>query len=181
MPATRSRSPRRRSRYPEDVPPPSRARGYDSRSGHSRRDDDARDRRRDDDRVDRYSERTTDRRGRNNDRSGPSHEGRSPRPRYNDHRDGPSGRSHSPRPSSRHSKPRSRSKSVDRTQPNFNPSGLLAAETNTVARSDGTSTFLKYNEPPEARRPSQGWRLYVFKGKEQVGVCRKTRFGILVF
>lgn len=28
---------------------------------------------------------------------------------------------------------------------------------------------LKYNEPPEARKPTKSWRLYVFKGKEQVG------------
>jgi len=27
---------------------------------------------------------------------------------------------------------------------------------------------LKYNEPPEARKPILGWRLYVFKGTEQV-------------
>ncbi|KAF9507702.1 hypothetical protein BS47DRAFT_1373830 [Hydnum rufescens UP504] len=45
---------------------------------------------------------------------------------------------------------------------------LLAAATNTVKKSDGTTTILKYNEPPEARKPSQGWRLYVFKGKEQL-------------
>jgi hypothetical protein len=46
---------------------------------------------------------------------------------------------------------------------------LLAAATNTVKNSDGTSTLLKYNEPPEARKPLVGWRLYVFKGDEQVG------------
>lgn len=28
---------------------------------------------------------------------------------------------------------------------------------------------LKYNEPPEARKPVKSWRMYVFKGKEQVG------------
>jgi len=28
---------------------------------------------------------------------------------------------------------------------------------------------LKYAEPPEARKPVRNWRLYVFKGKEQVG------------
>jgi smad nuclear-interacting protein 1 len=70
------------------------------------------------------------------------------------------------------SKSRSGSPSEDKAKPNFKASGLLAAETNTIARADGTSTFLKYNEPPEARRPSQGWRLYVFKGKEQVGKIR---------
>lgn len=47
--------------------------------------------------------------------------------------------------------------------------GLLAAATNTIKHTDGTSTVLKYNEPPEARKPTDGWRLYVFKGKEQVG------------
>jgi len=45
---------------------------------------------------------------------------------------------------------------------------LLAAETNTVKAVDGSSTVLKYNEPPEARKPHQNWRLYVFKGSEQV-------------
>jgi smad nuclear-interacting protein 1 len=28
---------------------------------------------------------------------------------------------------------------------------------------------LKYNEPPEARKPLKNWRLYVFKGEEQLG------------
>lgn len=30
---------------------------------------------------------------------------------------------------------------------------------------------LKYHEPPEARKPTKNWRLYVFKGDEQVGEC----------
>lgn len=54
-------------------------------------------------------------------------------------------------------------------KPNFGSSGLLAAATNTVKNVDGSSTLLKYNEPPEARKPVVGWRLYVFKGSEQVG------------
>ncbi|KAF7980479.1 hypothetical protein HWV62_37962 [Athelia sp. TMB] len=45
---------------------------------------------------------------------------------------------------------------------------LLAAATNTVQAADGTKTVLKYNEPPEARKPILSWRLYVFKGSEQV-------------
>lgn len=49
-------------------------------------------------------------------------------------------------------------------EPNFAPSGALAAETNTFQ-----GVVLKYNEPPEARKPVRSWRLYVFKGKEQVG------------
>ncbi|KAH9985071.1 SMAD/FHA domain-containing protein [Russula compacta] len=55
----------------------------------------------------------------------------------------------------------------DKAKPNFAPSGLLAAATNTVKNADGTSTLLKYNEPPEARKPLVGWRLYVFKDGKQ--------------
>lgn len=57
---------------------------------------------------------------------------------------------------------------------------MLAAATNSIKHADGTSTVLKYNEPPEARKPTGGWRLYVFKGKEQVGklICRVSA-GIL--
>ena len=53
----------------------------------------------------------------------------------------------------------------EKEKPNYAPSGLLAAETNTVAN---TSIVLKYNEPPESRLPpaSQPWRLYVFKSKD---------------
>ncbi|MCJ1250075.1 hypothetical protein MMC30_007301 [Trapelia coarctata] len=54
---------------------------------------------------------------------------------------------------------------IEKQKPNFAPSGALAAETNTVA---GTTIVLKYNEPPESRKPpaSQPWRLFVFKGSE---------------
>ena len=54
---------------------------------------------------------------------------------------------------------------AEKQKPNFAPSGKLAAETNTAA---GTTIVLKYNEPPESRKPppSQPWRLYVFKGSE---------------
>lgn len=64
-------------------------------------------------------------------------------------------------------------------KPNFANSGLLAAESNTVrvtseqasnaGTPDVTGVVLKYHEPPEARKPTKNWRLYVFKGKEQVG------------
>jgi smad nuclear-interacting protein 1 len=49
-------------------------------------------------------------------------------------------------------------------KPNFATSGLLAKESNMVK-----GVALKYHEPPEARKPSKNWRLYVFKGDEQVG------------
>ena len=50
---------------------------------------------------------------------------------------------------------------VEKQAPNFAPTGALAAETNTVG-----AIVLKYNEPPEARKPPvrDAWRLYVFKG-----------------
>lgn len=54
----------------------------------------------------------------------------------------------------------------DLAKPNFGSSGLLARETNMVK-----GVQIKYNEPPEARKPLKNWRLYVFKGKEQVGKC----------
>lgn len=56
---------------------------------------------------------------------------------------------------------------MEKQKPNFNSTGLLAKEANTVA---GTTTVLKYHEPPEARKPpsSQQWRFFVFKGKDTI-------------
>jgi smad nuclear-interacting protein 1 len=58
----------------------------------------------------------------------------------------------------------------EKQQPNFAPSGLLAAASNSVAQADGTSIVLKYHEPAEARKPSAKdiWKLFVFKGAEIV-------------
>jgi len=47
---------------------------------------------------------------------------------------------------------------------NYEPSGKLAAESNTFK-----GIVLKYSEPPEARKPTQKWRIYVFKGSQQLG------------
>ena len=60
-----------------------------------------------------------------------------------------------------------KSPSPEKQKPNYAPSGLLAAETNTVT-AGSTSIVLKYHEPPEARLPppSQPWRLYVFKSSD---------------
>ena len=148
-------------------------RGYDSRSRDKGWDRDNKRPRRDDDRVPDRDYRERDReRERERDRD-----------RYDRRiKDKEYGSSRSQRrsasPPSRTSRPRdmhSRSGSieerspVDKAKPNMAPSGLLAAETNTVKAVDGTSTVLKYNEPPEARKPVLGWRLYVFKDAEQVG------------
>ncbi|CAD0052864.1 unnamed protein product [Aureobasidium pullulans] len=56
---------------------------------------------------------------------------------------------------------------VEKQKPNFNATGLLAKEANTVA---GTNTVLKYHEPAEARKPSskEQWRMFVFKGKDMI-------------
>ena len=53
----------------------------------------------------------------------------------------------------------------EKQKPNYKPTGLLAKEANTVA---GTTSVLKYHEPPEARQPSakDQWRIYVFKKKD---------------
>lgn len=58
-------------------------------------------------------------------------------------------------------------KPIVKEKPNFGNSGLLAKESNIVA---GTKIVLKYNEPPEARKPpaSQAWRMYIFKGDDLV-------------
>jgi hypothetical protein len=77
------------------------------------------------------------------------------------------GRSASPRRPRPHS--RSRPHSRDKGRPNLSASGLLSAANNTVKNSDRASTFLKYHEPPEARKPFVERRLYVSKGDEQVG------------
>lgn len=49
-------------------------------------------------------------------------------------------------------------------EPDFGLSGVLAAETNTV-----NGVVLLHSEPPEARKPSKRWRLYVFKKGEPFG------------
>ncbi|KAJ5135158.1 uncharacterized protein N7515_004436 [Penicillium bovifimosum] len=55
----------------------------------------------------------------------------------------------------------------EKQKPNFNPSGRLAAESNTV-QVQGGAIVLKYHEPPEARKPppKEAWRMYVFKGED---------------
>lgn len=166
-----SHSPRR-SHYSER--PDSRSRGsrrdYDEpprREGrYSERDSDRR-------RDDRYRDEPRSSRGRDDrdhDRGSSSRRGRDRGDRYERGRDAPSRRSASPQRRSRSKSAKSRSRSPeDKAKPNFKPSGLLAAATKTVEHKDGTKTVLKYHEPPEARKPLVGWRLYVFKGQEQTG------------
>ncbi|KAI8606605.1 SMAD/FHA domain-containing protein [Dissophora ornata] len=65
----------------------------------------------------------------------------------------------------------------DKEKPNFGLSGALAAETNTTAN----GTVLKYNEPPEARKPKQRWRLYVFKGDKEIDLLHIHRQSAFLF
>ncbi|GLB38550.1 putative SMAD FHA domain-containing protein [Lyophyllum shimeji] len=136
----------------EEVSRGSRRESYREYSEKERERERARDRERYDSGRDRYRDRESD----YSTRAGPSsRRSASPRRRSSRPESERGSASQSPRP-------------VDKAKPNFKPSGLLAAETNTVKTADGTTTVLKYNEPPEARKPTVGWRLYVFKGSEQV-------------
>ena len=185
-----SRSPQRRIRRDDDELRESSVHGYDSRRKRVNEGDrdynissrdkgwdrDSKRPRRDEDRVPERDHR--DYRERDRERERERDRDRYDR-RNNDNEYGSSRRQRrSASPPSRTSRPRdmrSRSGSIeerspeDKAKPNMAPSGLLAAETNTVKAVDGTSTVLKYNEPPEARKPVLGWRLYVFKDAEQVG------------
>ncbi|CAL1713256.1 unnamed protein product [Somion occarium] len=168
-----------------------RANDRDDRRRDDRKDDYPPDRRRSDrDRED-YRRRDDDRRE-GSSRSQRDREGGNltidDERKYRDSRGGSSRRSASPR--ARPSRPRSPSKSgsrspsvqeEDKAKPNFKPSGLLAAETKMVKHHDGTSTVLKYHEPPEARKPTTGWRLYVFKGAEQVDLLHIHRQSAYLF
>eukprot|EP01116_Phalansterium_solitarium_P024931 TRINITY_DN9292_c0_g1_i1.p1 TRINITY_DN9292_c0_g1~~TRINITY_DN9292_c0_g1_i1.p1 ORF type:complete len:348 (+),score=-4.18 TRINITY_DN9292_c0_g1_i1:34-1077(+) len=53
---------------------------------------------------------------------------------------------------------------VAKEKPNFELSGKLSEDQRKLA--DGT--ILKYQEPAEARMPTRRWRLYIFKGDENI-------------
>merc|ERR1711972_1262330 len=67
--------------------------------------------------------------------------------------------------SSEASQSRSRSASNDKEGVNLGLSGALTEDANTVA-----GVVVKYSEPPEARKPKTKWRLYVFKGNEELPI-----------
>lgn len=170
MPRNSASPPRRSSRYDDRR---SSGRDYPSRKDDRDGDRDYRDRRahrHDSDRG--YSRRAPqdDHRRMGYDEREREKERRRDRDRYDTHAESSRRERRSASPSRRSGSPSaSVDEAKDKSKPNFKPSGLLAAETNTVKASDGTATVLKYNEPPEARKPIIGWRLYVFKGKEELG------------
>lgn len=52
-------------------------------------------------------------------------------------------------------------KPVEKEKPNFEPSGKLTEDANTV-----NGVVIKYTEPLESRKPKRRWRLYPFKGEK---------------
>ncbi|TCD70527.1 hypothetical protein EIP91_002873 [Steccherinum ochraceum] len=150
---------RRSSRYDEDRP------RHDDRRRERRDDGDERNRS-----SRRGSERDSYRRDSGRDRNSERDRDAGREPQWGARAGGSSRRSASPRRPSRagsRSKSRSKSPEEDKAKPNFGASGLLAAETKTVKDASGNKTVLKYHEPPEARKPVVGWRLYVFKDNQE--------------
>ncbi|ELU45817.1 smad nuclear interacting protein 1 [Rhizoctonia solani AG-1 IA] len=170
----RNSPPRRSRRSPDSDRNRDRDRERDKERNRDHREDkysrDSRPRSSRDDRRDDYGRERDRDRGRDRDRRG--------RDNRRDDDDGRDSRRGERQPDSRPPRADSRSPAPpeeDKAKPNFGNSGLLAAVTNTVKHGDGTSTLLKYNEPPEARKPVENWRLYVFKGKEQVDLLHLHR------
>ena len=58
----------------------------------------------------------------------------------------------------------------DKDKPDFKLSGKLTEDTNTFK-----GVVIKYNEPPEARKPKRRWRLYPFKGEESLPILHIHR------
>ncbi|XP_033740142.1 smad nuclear interacting protein 1-like [Pecten maximus] len=58
----------------------------------------------------------------------------------------------------------------NKDQPDFKLSGKLTEDTNTYR-----GVVIKYNQPPEARKPKKRWRLYPFKGDEALPVLHIHR------
>jgi smad nuclear-interacting protein 1 len=175
MPRSRSRSPPRHSHRDRDRP----KRDYEDSYRKRRRS-------RSEDRYDSRSFRREDRRPRGpEERDQKRHRSRSRSPKLSRRATGSEDRTGVQerkvvRGSKSKSKSRSASPEPDKAKPNFKPSGLLAAATNTVKHEGGKSTVLKYNEPPEARKPTQTWRLYAFKGAEETGKADYSVYAVFL-
>ncbi|KAK3577833.1 hypothetical protein CHS0354_000229 [Potamilus streckersoni] len=64
----------------------------------------------------------------------------------------------------------SQTENKPKEKPNFQLSGKLTEDTNTYR-----GVVIKYNEPPEARKPKKRWRLYPFKNDEALQVLHIHR------
>lgn len=63
-----------------------------------------------------------------------------------------------------------------KAEPNFELSGKLTEDTNTYK-----GVVIKYNEPPEARKPKKRWRLYPFKNDEALKPFHMHRQSAFLF
>lgn len=61
-------------------------------------------------------------------------------------------------------------KPQEKQKPNFQTSGKLTEDANTV-----NGVVIKYTEPPDARKPNRMWRLYPFKGEKELPVIHLHR------
>uniref|UniRef100_T1JKM7 FHA domain-containing protein n=1 Tax=Strigamia maritima TaxID=126957 RepID=T1JKM7_STRMM len=86
-----------------------------------------------------------------------------PRPRHTGNRNRPENQRHEwGRPQVK-TEPTSPQPEVKKEGPNFKLSGKLAEDTNIY-----NGVVVKYNEPAEARKPKRRWRLYAFKGDNEL-------------
>lgn len=67
-------------------------------------------------------------------------------------------------------------KEIVKQKPNFGLSGALAAESK-----QQNGTVLKYHEPPEAALSKFKWRLYVYKGKEEIDMFQISQQSAYLF
>jgi len=65
---------------------------------------------------------------------------------------------------------------VQKEQPNFGLSGALLKDSNMYR-----GVVIKYNEPIEARKPKRRWRLYVFKGEQELPMYQIHRQSAYLF
>ncbi|CAD6244262.1 GSCOCG00013313001-RA-CDS [Cotesia congregata] len=112
----------------------------------------SRSRQRDERRGSRFENRRNDRRERNHDRFS-NHEEDASNPRVKRESSPDWGRS---RP-----KDEEKPKPVEKEKPNFELSGKLTEDANTI-----NGVVIKYAEPDDAKKPKRRWRLYPFKGEK---------------
>jgi len=74
------------------------------------------------------------------------------------------------RPHDNHSPTSAPDVKKEKEKPSLEQSGKLAEDTNTFR-----GVVIKYNEPPEARKPKKHWRFYPFKGDEALPVLHLHR------
>lgn len=65
---------------------------------------------------------------------------------------------------------------ADKKKPDFGLSGALSADNSGRGGSNMyKGVLLKFQEPPEARTPNTQWRVYVFKGEEQIDTLHVSK------